>query len=112
MRLYVAGPMTGLPDFNYPAFFDAADRLDRGGFTVGNPAADGQVLGWSWEQYLRRALRLMLECDGVAILDGWERSRGARLEAEVAAQLGMRVDTVKGWLTPDLAVRAGRQTVS
>ena len=90
--------MSGLPDFNYPAFFDAADVLDRAGFTVGNPAADGQVPGWSWEQYLRRALRLMLECDGVAVLDGWERSRGARLEVEVAEQIGMRVDSVEGWL--------------
>jgi hypothetical protein len=44
----------------------------------------------TWEQYLRRDIRVLLDCDGIALLPGWERSRGAQLEAHIAHALGMR----------------------
>ena len=105
-QLYVAGPMTGLPDFNRPAFDDAARRLRAAGISVYNPAdisRDVEGLGdriesRSREWYLRRALLLLLECDGVALLPGWETSGGARLEQRVALGLGMRAESVEWWL--------------
>lgn len=90
MKLYLAGPMTGAPDFNYPAFNEAAVQLRAQDFEVVNPAEnfDGdQSLGWS--TYLRLAVRQVTECDAVALLPGWEGSRGARLELSIAISLGL-----------------------
>lgn len=97
--LYVAGPMTGLPDFNYPAFHGAAAVLRRNGFVVLNPAETaGGDQTQTWEWYLRHALRQVTESDGIATLDGWWRSRGARLEVHVATALGMPVEPVGHWI--------------
>jgi hypothetical protein len=88
MRFYLSGPMTGLPENNYPAFHDAHRALRAAGYSVVNPAA-GAPCGLTYDQYLRRALRLLLDCQAIVMLSGWEGSRGARIEAKLAASLGM-----------------------
>lgn len=93
MSTYIAGPMTGHPDWNYPAFHEAAAQLRGIGYDVVNPAEmhePRQVLH-SWEWYMRRSLHAMLGCDELVLLPGWEGSRGARLERQVATELGMKV---------------------
>jgi hypothetical protein len=89
--------MTGLPDFNYPAFDSAALELARSGYDVLNPARRGVVESWGWADYLRLALGDVLAADGVATLPGWTRSRGASLEVHVARRLGMPVRPVHEW---------------
>lgn len=79
-RIYIAGPMTGLPEFNYPAFHAAAQRLREMGFHVENPAENPEPPCGSWKGYMRMALRQLLTCDAVVLLDSWEKSRGARIE--------------------------------
>ena len=99
MRLYVAGPMTGLPEFNYPAFFSAADALRRAAFDPINPARTAGREGCrSWLDYMRAGLRDVADCDGVAVLPGWQDSRGAALEVHVARSLDLPVRTVAEWL--------------
>jgi hypothetical protein len=98
LLIYVTGPMQGYVDHNYPAFAEASLRLRTAGYNVISPHELGQVPGWEWSDYLRRDLRVLLECSAVAMLDGWERSRGAALETTVAAGLGMPMRTVDGWL--------------
>lgn len=99
-RLYISGPMTGIPEWNFPAFNAAADRLRGLGFDVVNPADGGAEEGKAWEAYLREDLRLLLDCDAVATLPGWRNSRGARLEVHVAESLGMDVRLVDDWRHP------------
>lgn len=89
-RIYIAGPMTGYPDFNYPAFNAEAARLRALGWEVENPAENPVPNPETWENYLRQALRQMLTCDAVAFLPGWEASRGAVLERYVAKRVGIR----------------------
>ena len=104
MILYVAGPMSGIPQFNYPAFMSAADALREKGYDVRNPAemddpatqkaalastdghfGSGVVNGETWGDFLARDVKLVAdEIDGVCLLPGWVESRGARLEAFVA----------------------------
>ena len=98
--LYVAGPMTGYPDCNYPAFRGAAWQLRNAGFRVWNPAerVDGHIAR-HYVDLLRDDLKGLLECDGVAILPGWEFSTGARNEVTVAGVLRMPVKPVAEWLT-------------
>lgn len=91
MRVYIAGPMTGLPGFNYPAFRAAATQLTQVGFKVEDPSINKNPTPGDYRGWLRAGLAQLIWCDAVALLDGWEASGGARLEVNVAATLGMRV---------------------
>jgi hypothetical protein len=101
--LYVAGPMTGYPSFNYPVFAAAADSLRAAGFVVENPAENPEQS--SWADYMRLSLQQIGRVDGIAVLPGWEHSRGAVLEVHIAHALGMRVLPVDLWLAGHMAVR-------
>lgn len=90
--VYIAGPMTGLPEFNYPAFHAKAAELRAQGYEVRSPAE--QTTGTTdrpWEFYMRLALRLLLDADEIYMLPGWSNSSGACLEYHIANRLGMRV---------------------
>lgn len=102
-RVYCAGPITADPHGFERAFADAAAslRYERG-FTVINPVehdSEEQILAARegvadeelWRSALRRDLGLLVTCDAVAVLPGWVKSRGARLEVYVARALGMPV---------------------
>jgi hypothetical protein len=88
-KIYIAGPMTGLPDFNYPAFNAAAEELRAKGWHVENPAANPVPPCESWVGYMRMALAQLVTCDAIWLLDGWMASKGAQLEVEVARGLGL-----------------------
>ena len=90
-RIYIAGPMTGLPDLNFPAFHAEAARLRALGYEVSNPAEINPDPTAGWEACMRADIAELVKCDGVALLPGWERSRGASLEAHIAHSLGMRL---------------------
>lgn len=109
MRVYISGPMSGLPGHNFPAFFAAAEALRRAGHEPVNPADGGVRHGWSWSDYLRHDIRLMLDrAEAVALLPGWERSRGSRLEAHVARELGWPVRPLEEWLADGSATGGGQ----
>jgi len=94
--VYIAGPMSGYPEFNAPAFAAAKARLEAAGLRVITPVEIGEsVFGSSGggvpaAEYLRADLRWVCShCDAIALLDGWEHSVGARCEVVVAITLGM-----------------------
>lgn len=89
--LYLAGPMTGLPDLNHPQFHSAAAQLRRLGWHVQNPAESTNPVRYTWEGWMRLALAKLVRCDTIALLPGWEESRGACLELDVARALEMQV---------------------
>lgn len=95
MTLYISGPMTGLPDYNRAAFMQAARDLRRAGFRVINPAR--QPAGKSWTWYMIRDLAAVERADGVAQLEGWERSRGAQIEFHAAKYHDKKIATVAKW---------------
>lgn len=107
LRLYVAGPMTGIEDYNRPAFYDTAEAFRDGGYVVFNPADNDVRLFGSHEacdeainEDRQGALRIMLgsdlefitqEADVIAMLPGWENSKGARAEHATAVALGLEI---------------------
>lgn len=109
MKVYLAGPMRGYPEFNFPAFFAAEDRLWRFDHDVQNPAREDTDSGFEWRGLegtteeletagfdLADALGGDLEwickhADCVAVLEGWEGSKGATAEVATALALGKPV---------------------
>jgi hypothetical protein len=51
-----------------------------------------------WEVSMKAAITEMLKCDGVALLENWESSRGAVIELELAEKLSMPFETVPNWV--------------
>lgn len=102
-RFYLAGPMSGIAKFNFPAFDDAALLLRRRGISIVSPAEmddkktraaalrsrtgkpNGRTSnGHTWGDFLSRDVKLIADkVDGIIFLPGWSKSRGARLEAYV-----------------------------
>lgn len=92
LKLYIAGPMTGKQAWNKPAFNKAAKFLAKHGYKPVNPAwLDHGKSGGKWEKYLKRDIPHMLKCDGICVLPGWDKSRGAKLEVRIARELGIPV---------------------
>lgn len=91
MRIYVAGPMTGIPDLNFPRFHAEARRLRAEGHEVINPAEINPDQGARWEDCMRADIAQLVTCEAICLLPGFERSRGATLERHIALQLGMHV---------------------
>jgi len=91
MRIYVAGPMTGRPDLNFAAFNAESARLRALGYEVVNPAEVNPDHTMSWKECMRRDIADLVKCDAVQLLPGWEDSRGANLEHDIAFRLGLQV---------------------
>lgn len=92
--------MTGLPGSNYEAFHAAARKLRGAGFDVLNPAENPEPCpDPQWGDWLRSALGLLVQADGVALLPGSGASRGAALECHVAHELAMPIRTIPRWIT-------------
>ena len=90
-RLYLSGPMSGLPELNFPAFHAEAARLRALGFEVVNPADLNPDPGKGWKDCLRVDLLELLGCDAIAMLPGWKKSEGAHLEMHVAHRVGIDI---------------------
>lgn len=108
MRIYLAGPMRGLPEFNFPAFDKDARRIEALGHEVFNPADRDRSVGFSTKGMtgnedlakegfsLREALHadtewISLHAEAIALLPGWEKSSGVAAEVALARALGLPV---------------------
>lgn len=83
MILYIAGPMTDIPDKNIPQFNMVEAELRAVGYEVLNPARHEQD-GRTWKDYMRLSLRDLSEAEGIATLEGWQDSKGASAEVSIA----------------------------
>lgn len=94
MRIYISGCMTGYPGFNYPAFHEMADKLRKLGHTAINPAEN---FGGSTEHpegrkaFMREDFKHVLNAEALVMLNGWQKSKGARIEREIAMELELPI---------------------
>ena len=100
MRLYLAGPMSGYQDLNFPAFHAEAARLRALGYEVVNPAEINAGTSAEWADCMRADIRELVNCDAVALLTGWEKSKGANLEVHIAYELGMLTVAASCFVAP------------
>lgn len=113
MKLYIAGPMTGFENFNYPMFNAAAKQLRAAGYDVlcptevdedqdcSLPPSEDEAKPWDW--YMRRTIRQVTEADGIALLNWVElrdlfNSKGVMLELIIAHNLKIPVASLTDWL--------------
>lgn len=119
MKIYVAGPMRGIPEFNFPAFNEATAKLRALGHTVFNPAerdnerhgkdiskgnatGDESLAAKEHGFDLRVALGddlawICAHADAIAMLPGWENSKGAKAERATARALGLEIIRLDIW---------------
>ncbi|WP_238591868.1 DUF4406 domain-containing protein, partial [Pseudomonas abietaniphila] len=90
-RIYVAGPMTGIEDYNFPAFNAAAAKLRAKGWQVENPAEHELADNLEWADYMAYDLTRLGLCGAIYLLPGWSKSKGAMIEWNIARALGMQV---------------------
>jgi hypothetical protein len=112
-KVYLAGPMRGIPKFNFPLFLEAEKKLTALGYNVFSPAAkDTREYGSSFSDSnesgsqveaeanfnfsLRKALSMDLqyiceEAEGIVMLPGWIHSKGAVAEKATAEALNIPV---------------------
>lgn len=111
MKVYVAGPMTGIENYNWPAFEEAAAMLRRWGYEVVSPTeideemdavivsrlTDGTVWNvrttpsFDYDSVLATDLKHVENSDAIYLLQGWQKSKGARMELETALRCGLVV---------------------
>lgn len=101
MRVYIAGPMTNMPLENFPAFDAAAERFRAAGWDVHNPAEisrahraanpDRDIPTNGYRDFIPLDIAAIATCDAVALLPGWEQSRGVRFELHAAELFGCAV---------------------
>ena len=89
-KMYLSGPMTGIENFNHALFLRVAAEFRYAGFEVCSPAEffDGDTTR-ERKEYMREAVKYLLEADTVVMLPGWENSEGARLEIAIAKELDL-----------------------
>jgi hypothetical protein len=107
MRVYLAGPMSDLPEYNADGFRKAARYAKAQGWTVFSPhdtkpshggqPCIGDPATWTYHRglthtyacWLAASMAEMVRCDALLMLPGWEDSRGARIEWDHAVKRGM-----------------------
>lgn len=97
--IYLSGPMTGFPEFNYPTFNTAAAVLRGMGFVVFNPAENfGGDMTRERSEYMRVDIQAVLESKMLVALSSWEVSVGAVLEIRIAQEIGIKVMELKDFI--------------
>lgn len=131
MKIYLAGPMTGIPNFNFPKFDRVSAELRANGYEVVSPAeldspefrasvmADGitgneKRLTGLWGDCLARDVKLIADdgIEAIFLLEDWNKSRGARLEATVGLLCNLKFflyaddgtyNLPRGWVAQQIA---------
>lgn len=91
-KVYISGAIAHLdPKERMEAFNHAARYLSLKGYEPVNPFDNGLPQPGDWREHMRVDIRMLLDCDCIYMLQGWELSKGAKLELDVASSCGIQV---------------------
>lgn len=101
MNVYISGPMSGIDNFNFPAFFDAENKLALAGHNPINPARldlffqcplTGNIHNYTYREILDTDLEIIaIMADAIVQLPGWEQSKSAVEEYKLAKKLELEI---------------------
>lgn len=88
MRIYISGPISGLPYDQVRARFERDKRdLAAADFEPVSPLDNGLPPDAPWEEHMKRDLAILATCDGIHLQTGWEKSKGCQIEVDTALTL-------------------------
>lgn len=90
MRLYISAPITGQEATAEQRFAEAEAELISLGHIPLNPYRENKGFT-NWGDAILSDLRLLKHCDGLVQLEGWEHSRGCRIEADFASGINIPI---------------------
>lgn len=91
-KIYISGAISHHDISERRMAFESCARFcELCGFEAVNPFDNGVRDDADWRVHMRADLKLLLECDAICMLDGWELSKGAKLEHDVASSCGLTV---------------------
>lgn len=92
MKVYISGSITGLDEEYVKSLFEFAENWWKElGHEPVNPMKIEHNHDCSWESYMKEDLKALLDCDHIFMLDNWWLSRGARIEHDLAKELGIKI---------------------
>ena len=97
MRIYLSGKITGLDKEVYSRQFERAENFYKtSGFDVVNPVKIGEEVlkinpKAEWQDFMVRDLEALRTCTHIALLEGWEESKGAKMEKAEAEKMGLEI---------------------
>ncbi len=88
MKVYISGPITGLPIKEVRRRFAKAETeiLARGHEPV-NPLKNGLPESANWYEHMRADIKMLVDCDAIYMIGEWWNSQGARFEWQLARDL-------------------------
>ena len=94
LKVYISGPMTGLPNMNRKTFAEAEEWCRQQGMSPFNP---GWLLfeedtAFKYDEMLQIDIAALSLCDMILLLPGYDKSNGARVELELATRLGLQIE--------------------
>lgn len=109
MKAYIAGPMAGYENDNFPAFEDAVKFLEENttwdiisphtlqeieheGSCPEGPQGQSSHTG---PCHMRTDIEALAHCDVIVLLTGWPKSSGAKAELQVALATGKEIYSYK-----------------
>ena len=101
MRIYLSGKITGLDKEVYSRQFERAESFYKtGGFDVVNPVTIGEEVlkinpKAEWQDFMIRDLEALRTCTHIVLLEGWEESKGAKMEKAEAEKMGLEIMYLK-----------------
>ena len=92
MKVYISGQITGLNIDEVKERFERAEvRLKDKGLIPINPLKNGLPLDSPWKDHMVRDIEILMDCQAILMLDNWPKSTGARIEKNIAEELGLIV---------------------
>lgn len=88
-KIYISGPITGMPNLNREAFTEAKMALGKCAVNPFDLNDDQKTKKWS--DYMRKDISALVQCDSILMLPGWQFSKGAGLELYIASILGFTI---------------------
>lgn len=90
MKIYISGKISGTTDFR-ERFKEAEKKIIDAGHEAVNPVELLHEHDLSWESYMKEDIKAMMDCDAVFMIGDWNQSEGARIEHNLAWNVGLKI---------------------